>query len=188
MGKLGRPLSFSKHRTFWEVGGTFPIVFQVSYFLGVSRISTCFQFFRVGPGNFHVMRIAWGKTSGVNPLNSSLVLKISVAQCSRTLRTLKGIPTCTTWKQVTITSLSCFSVWAKLNESTPFSTCEILSPANTVTKELFVCVCVRLDPFNRSKTCSVSAGRHSISLGLCPVRRSSSDMDTGSDQSTISAF
>ena len=51
---------------------------------------------------------------------------------------------------------------------------QALSPANTVRKKLFVCVCVRvrLDLFNRSQTCTVSARRHSISLGLCPVQRS----------------
>ncbi len=50
-----------------------------------------------------------------------------------------------------------------------------------------MCVCVRVDLLDRSKTCTVSAGRHSISLGLCPTELPVI-WDTGSDQSIVSAF
>ena len=90
MGKLRRPLSLSKCRTSWEVGGTFPIVFQVSYFLGgwwyIMAHLHIFPIFRVGSGKLscHEYHRAKPAASGVNPLNSSLALKISVAQCSLT--------------------------------------------------------------------------------------------------------
>ena len=52
---------------------------------------------------------------------------------------------------------------------------------------LCLCVCVCVDLLDRSKTCTVSAGRHSISLGLCPTELPVI-WDTGSDQSIVSAF
>ena len=72
---------------------------------------------------------------------------------------------------------TCFQFWGlvlgnshvmnTMGQNQPFLS-QTLSERNS----LLVCVFVRLDLFNRSKTCTVSAGRHSISLGLCPVQRS----------------